>query len=179
MRSFTDTQELQEINLLVSFCDIKGFFGFCQGKSPLEIATFLDEFYELVGDIIEGAGGQVLKFLGDAALIIFAEEDVNQGVMALKKLQAESDVWLKAKNTPCRNIIKAHFGPVAHGLVGKRHNKQIDVFGMTVNTAAKIPSYGLAITPQVFRKLAPDTRLLFKKHTPPIRYISVDEAHRD
>ena len=179
MRSFTDTQELQEMNLLVSFCDIKGFFGFCQRLSPLEIATFLDEFYELVSDIIEEAGGQVIKFLGDAALIIFAEEDVNQGVVALKKLQDESDAWLKARNTPCRNIIKAHFGPVAYGPVGKRHHKHIDVFGMTVNTAAKIHSHGLAITPQVFRQLDPNTRQLFKKHTPPIRYISVDEAHRD
>ena len=179
MRSFTEIQELQEINLLVSFCDIKGFFGYCQGKSPLEIATFLDEFYELVGDIIEEAGGQVLKFLGDAALIIFAKEDVNRGVVALKKLQEESDAWLKVRNTPCRNIIKVHFGPVAIGLVGKRHNKQVDVFGMTVNTAAKIPSYGLSITPQVFRQLDPETRKLFKKHTPPIRYIPVAEAHQD
>jgi adenylate cyclase len=179
MRSFTDIQAFQEMNLLVSFCDIRGFYNFCQGKSHLEITKFLDEFYELVGDIIEGAGGQILKFLGDAALIIFAEEDVSRGVIALKKLQDESDAWLKARNTSCRNIIKAHFGPVSGGLVGTRHNKQFDIFGMTVNTAFKIPSYGLAITPQVFRQLDTDTRQLFKKHTPPMRYIPLDEAHQD
>jgi adenylate cyclase len=179
MRSFTDIQAFQEMNLLVSFCDIKGFFAFCQGQSNLEITKFLDEFYELVGDIVEEANGQVLKFLGDAALVIFAEEDVNRGVVALKTLQEQSDGWLKARNTPCRNIIKAHFGHVGCGSVGARHNKQFDIFGMTVNTAAKIPSYGLAITPQVFRHLDPDTRQLFKKHTPPVRYIPVDETHQD
>jgi len=179
MRSFTGIQAFQEMNLLVSFCDLKGFMRFCQGHSDLEISTFLDEFYELVGDIIEEAGGQVLKFLGDAALVVFAEEDVNRGVTALKKLQEQSDAWLQARNVPCRNIIKAHFGPVSCGPVGTRHNKQFDVFGLTVNTAATLPSYGLAITPQVFRQLDPDTRQLFKKHTPPVRYIPVDEAHQD
>lgn len=179
MRSFTDIQEFQEMNLLVSFCDLKSFMRFSQEHSDLEMGQFLDEFYELVGDIVEEAGGHVLKFLGDAALIIFAEEDVNRGVVALKNLQEQSDAWLKARNVPSRNIIKAHFGPVTCGPAGTRHKKQFDIFGLTVNTAATLPSYGLAITPQVFRQLDPNTRQLFKKHTPPVRYIPVDEAHQD
>jgi hypothetical protein len=49
----------------------------------------------------------------------------------------------------------------------------------TVNIAATLKSNDLAITPQLFRRLNPDTRKLFKKHTPPITYIPVNESHQD
>jgi hypothetical protein len=37
----------------------------------------------------------------------------------------------------------------------------------------------MALSPQAFRKLEPETRKLFKKHTPPVTYIPVEERHRD
>ena len=69
--------------------------------------------------------------------------------------------------------------PVACGRVGTTAEKRVDVFGVTVNTAALLTSHGLALSPQVFRKLGAETRKLFKKHTPPVTYIPVGEAHRD
>jgi len=57
-------------------------------------------------------------------------------------------------------------------------DKRFDVFGHAVNIAALLTSDGLALTPQVFRRLTPQTRRHFKKHTPPISYISVEDRHR-
>jgi len=38
-------------------------------------------------------------------------------------------------------------------------------------------THGFAMSPQVFRKLEPETRELFKGHTLPITYILMDEPH--
>ena len=51
------------------------------------------------------------------------------------------------------------------------------MYGQTVMVAATIKSSGLALTAQAFRKLNKETRKLFKKHTPAISYIPVDERH--
>ena len=63
--------------------------------------------------------------------------------------------------------------------VGSPGEEIIDVYGKTVNVAASLPSAGLAMSPAVFRSLEPATRQLFKKHTPPVTYIGVDDARPD
>jgi len=75
------------------------------------------------------------------------------------------------------DIIKDHFGSAGAARRGTRTDKRFDVFGVTVNTAAELRPSGFAMTPQVFRKLDPESRRAFKKHTPPITYIPVDERH--
>lgn len=168
----------QEMNLLVAFFDLTKFAQFGRNHSAREIFDTLSAYYEFVGDIVENSGGQVVKFIGDAALIVYPETHVNEGVLALKALKDKGDAWLTKRGMPSRNIIKAHFGPVVCGQVGTRTDKRFDVFGETVNIAALLKSNGLAMTPQVFRKLDARTRKLFKKHTPPITYIPVTESHR-
>jgi adenylate cyclase len=133
----------------------------------------------VVGDIIASGGGKVVKFIGDAALLVFPEDGVDAGVMTLRALRERGDQFFAGRGGPCRHVIKAHFGPVFCGPIGTRDEERFDVFGQVVNTAALLRSNGLALTPQVFRRLAPQTRQHFKKHTPPITYISVEDSHRD
>jgi hypothetical protein len=64
---------------------------------------------------------------------------------------------------------------VAIGRVASPGEEIIDVYGKTVNVAASMPSAGLALTPTAFLSLKPETRRLFKKHTPPISYIDADD----
>jgi len=99
--------------------------------------------------------------------------------LALLALKEQGDRWIVERGLQSRHIVKAHFGPVTCGPIGTRGDKRFDLFGETVNIAATLPANGLAITPQLFRKLATDTRQHFKKHTPPITYIPLAETHRD
>jgi class 3 adenylate cyclase len=94
-------------------------------------------------------------------------------------LQTQGDAWLAERGINSRNKVTAHFGEVACGPVGTRQHKSFDVFGVTVNTAARLNSNGFAMTAQVFRQLDAETRKLFKKHTPPITYIPVEARHQD
>ncbi len=167
------------MDLLASFFDLTTFARYVQNRNAQDVFELLSDYYQLVGDIIEEVNGKVVKFIGDAGLVVFPEDAVSEGVLALRKLKNEGDAWLADRDTPCKHRIKAHFGHVHCGRIGTRTSKQFDVFGETVNIAAVLQSNGLTLTAQVFQKLDSSTRQLFKKHTPPITYIPVEEAHAD
>jgi class 3 adenylate cyclase len=166
--------------MLVSFFDMTGFArAISHRKLPeTELYMLLSSYYEFIGDLIEPTGGMVLKFMGDAALVVFPPEKTEAGVMALARVKEEGDIWLKEHGLNCKNIVKVHYGAIAAGLLGTSSNKRPDILGQSVNTTALLESKGFAISPQVFRKLSAEGRKLFKKHTPPITYIPSNQKHQ-
>jgi len=177
MLDIKESEAAAEGNLLVAFFDLTLFARYAKTKPSAEIFNLFEEYFELVGGIVESSGGRVVKFIGDAGLIVFGEESANAGVVALLDLKVRGDVWLAERKVPCRNVVKVHVGPVTYGYLGTPTDKRFDIYGVTVNTAAMLQSNGFAMSPQVFRKLEPAVRRRFKKHTPPITYIPVDERH--
>ncbi|MFH1368805.1 MAG: adenylate/guanylate cyclase domain-containing protein [Elusimicrobiota bacterium] len=168
-----------ETSLLVAFTDLTGFHKYMVKQTDKSIFSTMSSYFEFAGDIVEKAGGKVVKFIGDAILIVFPEERLNEGVIALKNLKDLGNKWMESRGIPSRHRISAHFGPVVCGLIGTKTDKRFDIYGITVNTAALLKSSGMAVTPQVFRKLKPETRKLLKKHTPPVTYIPVEESHNN
>ena len=80
-----------------------------------------------------------------------------------KEIKESGTAWLQERGMSCDHRIKAHFGPVTAGPIGTRSEKRFDVFGETVNTAALLNARGVAITPQVFRKLTPEITQAFQE----------------
>ena len=164
---------------LVVLSDLTGYAKFATRETEESIFQLLSAYYELVGDIAEATRGRVIKFMGDSALIFFAEDTADAGVRAMLQLQEEGDRFFSTRDCPCRHHVRAHFGPVYLGEIGTRRDKRADIFGTTINTLVLLKASGSAITPEAFRKLEPETRKLFKKHTPPITYIPLAQSHRD
>lgn len=52
------------------------------------------------------------------------------------------------------------------------------MLGRSVNAAALLDSTGVALSVEAFRKLGPELRKRFKKHTPTITYIRAEDPHR-
>ena len=177
MTDFNCISDPTERDLLVALFDLSSFGRFSRNHSNKDVFSLLSSYFEIVGDIINRGGGTVVKFIGDSGLVVFPEEAVDAGVLSLRELKISGDRWLKEHNSPCRNVIKAHFGSVVCGPIGTRDDKRFDVIGDTVNTAATFDTRGFAITTQVFRKLGTESRKHFKKHTPPISYIPIEEEH--
>jgi class 3 adenylate cyclase len=75
----------------------------------------------------------------------------------------------------CRLMVKAHFGTVVTGPFGAAGDKRHDVIGKAVNVAAALDATGVALSVAAFRKLGPGLRRRFKKHTPPVTYIRVED----
>ena len=162
-----------ECELLVGFYDLTGYMGYAERTEPRQLLNTMTGYFALSGSILRDAGGHLVKTMGDAGLAVFPAELVDAGVMAFQAVRAAGDEWLGRQGYKTRAIVKLHLGPVALGRVGAPGAEILDVYGKTVNIAATLSSTGLAMTPAVFRRLAPDTRKLFKKHTPPVTYIDV------
>lgn len=108
------TYEIKEQEMLIAFFDLTGFVKINQNLSARAIFSLMSGFYELVGDLVESSGGRVIKFIGDAGLIAFPAEKADKGVLVLFELKEKSEKWLLERGYPSKNIIKAHFGPMAN-----------------------------------------------------------------
>ena len=178
MQNFDHIHASTQVDALVSFFDLTAFARYARGLEPAALFGTMDAYYELAGDILEAAGGKVVKFIGDAGLVAFADERVNQGVLALVKLKDVGDAWWAERDAHCKHVIKVHYGPVSCGYLGTRTDKRFDLFGETVNIAAMMQSNGFALSAQAFCQLDTETGKRFKEHMP-LTYVPLGEGHKD
>lgn len=171
-------EQRTEVPLLIAFVDLTRFFVQSQRVTDVELADTLDAFYETVAVPVEKAGGRVVKYLGDAALVVFPEDAVDRGVEALLQLKDVVDELMERRRWDCRLTVKAHFGTVVAGPFGAAGAKRFDVIGKAVNTTATLEGVGLTLSVPAFRKLGPELRRRFRKHTPPITYIRHEDPRR-
>jgi class 3 adenylate cyclase len=176
MSYWTELHVPTECELLVGFYDLTGYMRYAEKAEPRQLLELMAGYFAVTGKILTKAGGRLIKTLGDAGLAAFPAKRVDAGVLAFQALQGEGDEWLARHGYKTNAIVKLHLGPVAIGKVGSAGEEILDIYGKTVNIAAQLPSTGLAMTPTVFRRLAPATRQLFKKHTPPISYIDMADG---
>ncbi len=86
MASFQDIDGVLEMEVLVAFTDLTQFARYVRGRTNREIFETMSHYYELVGDIVSEGGGTVVKFMGDAILLVFPKDGVDAGVRALVRL---------------------------------------------------------------------------------------------
>lgn len=152
-----------EVPLLVVFIDLTGYAVHSQRVTDTRLAEIIDAYYERVGARVEGGGGRVVKFIGDGALIVVADDSIERGVDALLALEQEVDAWMESLGWTCRLVIKAHYGPVVSGPFGAAGGKRFDVLGKNVNAAARLAGGGVAFSPEALRRLTPAQRKRVKK----------------
>ena len=58
----------------VMFCDVRGFTALSQ-RVGAQIIPIMNQLFEVIGEEAEQRGGEILKFIGDAMLLIFPLEE--------------------------------------------------------------------------------------------------------
>ena len=139
--------------VIVATSDIAGFARAAQAKSDRKTFAMLTEFYEIVGSIVEHGGGQVVKFMGDAALMIFPVARSTEAVRALRSLREKTGDCLTRFSPDCQLRVKTHVGSVMCGVLGTASEKRFDVIGKTVNELFKMPSGDFVLSTEL-KKLA-------------------------
>lgn len=176
MSFWTELRLPAQCDALVGVYDCHWLAHYAEKSQSLdEVLAVMAGFYAVTGEIVDGGGGRLVKTLGDSGLAIFTAERADDGVHALRKVKEVGEEWLGRRGYKSRIAVKADVGPVVLGLVGAPGREVMDVYGRPVATAFTMPSTGFSMTGGVFRTLAPGTRTLFKKHTPPIRYIAAED----
>lgn len=149
MKLFNDLDAPTERTLLVAFTDVTGFAKEFQNRTNREMFDLMSQFYELMGNEVEASGGKIVKFIGDAALLVYPEENAKRGVESLQQLRATANDWLKTQGLTGELRVRAHLGPVICGLLGTASEKRFDVLSETINVTALLRSDGFALSPEL------------------------------
>lgn len=131
--------------------DIREFTALSEKLDHTEIFSLLNNYFQCLADAVKDYGGEILKFIGDAALVIFpvdqdttAHKACENALKAAKQSFAnvhEINVERRACNKPDIHFgIGLHFGPVVYGNVGALDRLDFTVTGPAVNLTARLES---------------------------------------
>ena len=133
----------------VMFVDIRGFTAMSEKMSAGKILQILNEYYELIVDIVFYHEGTVDKFIGDAIMVIWGapvdhEDDPSRAVRSALDIQRElvkfNEILTKKGLKEFRVGIGISTGSLVAGYIGSTQTMSYSVIGDTVNTASRICS---------------------------------------
>jgi adenylate cyclase len=130
----------------VMFADLMGFTPFAEQRSPAEVATMLNAYFERLVPLLEDRGGEVHQLIGDAVMVVFNKQGDQPG-HALLAARAALEFQREAKQVGAahpewpRFRVGVNSGEVLAGVVGAGtgHRKH-GLVGDTVNLGARLES---------------------------------------
>jgi adenylate cyclase len=134
----------------ILFTDFHDFTAFSEKVSATELVATIDTCFSAFDDILERHGVEKIKTVGDAYVAAGGVPDPSRCgpecvVRAALAMQAFMDKHRReqlARGLPILTMrVGIHTGPVVAGVVGRR-KFAYDIWGDTVNTAARLESSG-------------------------------------
>ncbi len=141
----------EEVTVL--FSDIRGFTRMSEMMEPGAILSLLNEYFEVMVDVLFRHDGTLDKYVGDALMALFGApvplpNAPHNAVSCALEMQArleEFDRRSTAKGMPPFQIgIGIHTGPAVCGTLGSSKTLQYTAIGDTVNTSARLCSAAAA-----------------------------------
>jgi len=138
----------ETIRAVVWYCDLRGFTGLSDALPRDTIVALLNDYFGALGAAVTEAGGEILKFIGDAMLAIFPVEGADAGAVvdraaraanvAVTAIAALNDRRTAESAPPIRFGLALHLGEVMFGNIGASARLDFTVIGPAVNYAARL-----------------------------------------
>jgi len=144
----------ENIDAIIWFCDLRDSTPLAESMSRAEFLSLLNGFFDAMAGAVLDNGGQVLRFIGDAALAIFpigdggdagavspeearrnalaAADDAQQRIAAINLTRTDAGTPL------IRYGMALHPGAVTYGNIGTQNRLEFTVIGDAANTAARV-----------------------------------------
>ena len=140
----TISMDNPEISVL--FADIVSFTEMSEKISSEKIVGFLNDMFSQFDDLTEAYGVEKIKTIGDSYMVVSGmpvqKEDHALTLFNLAKEMIKISAQFKDHNgNPIKLRIGINSGPAISGVIGKS-KFAFDVWGDTINTAARLESYG-------------------------------------
>ena len=133
-------------NVAVMFCDIVEFTSYCDQREPEEVLTHLQGLVEIFEELAVRHGLEKIKTVGDAFMTTAGLlKPVDNPVLSCVRCGLEMIAIAPTVPPQWQVRVGIHVGPVIAGVVGRRQYL-FDVWGDTVNTAARVEGLGLPNT---------------------------------
>jgi adenylate cyclase len=139
----------ETIRAVIWLCDLRGFTNLSEALPRDALIDLLNSYFGPMCDAVAAADGEVLKFIGDAMLAIFAvgQNPADVCVRALAAAEraqaalAEENSRRGAASLPRIEYgLALHIGDVMYGNIGSDTRLDFTVIGPAVNLTARIES---------------------------------------
>jgi class 3 adenylate cyclase len=128
-----DSEGLGVRQVTLLFTDLKGSTALYERLGDLNAYALVRQHFELIGDVVQGNAGAVVKTIGDAVMAAFFRPQ--DAVAAAVSMLDEVGRFNRDRGTPDIILkIGAHTGQS----IAVTLNDNLDYFGQTVNIAARV-----------------------------------------
>lgn len=162
----------REVEVAILFTDLRNFTPLSERCTPHEVVEILNQYFSLVVEEIHRCGGEVDKFIGDAAMAVFGLgggtnpcQDALDAARAIRRILEVINRELAARQLPAvDNGIGLHYGQVIAGNVGSPERLEYTVIGDAVNIAARLEQLTrtlpspLALSAEVYIRITEEAR---------------------
>jgi adenylate cyclase len=132
--------------VVVVFCDLRGFTGFAGAAAPEEVMGLLQEYYEALGAIITRYEATLTCFMGDGLMLLLnapvpCPEPALRGVRLAAEMQASVQSLIKewrARGHAVGFGVGLAKGPATVGRIGYEGRHDYTAIGNVVNLASRI-----------------------------------------
>lgn len=137
----------EEREVTVLFSDVRSFTNLCEGVSPEEILDLLNRYLTRMSAAVEGEGGVVDKYIGDAIMALFGapiqhadspERAVRCSLKMHRELVELNKQLLLDQQLPLAIGVGINTGNVVAGNMGSKNRLNYTVIGDGVNLASRL-----------------------------------------
>jgi len=143
--------DAEEIDAAIWYADLRGFTPLTEKLPAARLLDLLNAYFELVAGAVTPRGGEILRFMGDAMLILFpADRQGELGAACRAALDAALEAFERAEQVNqgrcregCPEIrfgVGLNAGKVVYGNVGAPDRLDFTVIGPAVNLVTRIES---------------------------------------
>jgi adenylate cyclase len=139
------------INAALWFSDLRNFTHLTETLPAEQILEMLNEYFEFVSAAVTARGGEILRFIGDAMLIVFPIDDnlcnqtacnaaIDAAIDAQSTLETLNHRRRRRGQPEIKFGVGLNLGEVIYGNVGAPDRLDFTVMGPAVNRTARLES---------------------------------------
>ncbi len=143
--------DAEVIDAALWFSDLRDFTHLTETLKPDQVLKMLNDYFEFIAAAVTARGGEILRFVGDAMLIVFpidARQDASAACRAALDAALDARGTLGALNhlrrrhgePPIEFGVGLNLGEVIYGNVGAPDRLDFTVMGPAVNRTARLES---------------------------------------
>ena len=147
LKKTNETISIDNPEISVLFADIVNFTVMSEKLSAENIVGFLDDMFSKFDELTEKYEVEKIKTIGDAYMVVTGLTSENRSHAAIlfefgQELLKIASNYKDHKGEPITLRIGINSGPAVSGVIGKS-KFSFDIWGDTINTAARLESYGV------------------------------------